>query len=59
MRCCGGVVYLSGSLATAGTNEAFAVLPAGARPAHDLYIKVYTFGSSVGTVKSQHATPST
>ena len=46
----GGVVSLSGSLATTGSNEAFAVLPAGARPAHDLYIKVYTYGSSVGTV---------
>ena len=46
----GGVVYLSGSLATAGTNEAFAVLPAGVRPAHDLYIKVYTFDNSAGTV---------
>jgi hypothetical protein len=46
----GGVVYLSGSLATPGTNEAFAVLPTAARPAHDLYIKVYTLDSSVGTV---------
>jgi hypothetical protein len=46
----GGVVYLSGSLATVGTNEEFAVLPLGARPAHILYIKTYTFASSVGTL---------
>jgi hypothetical protein len=46
----GGVVHLAGSLATTGTNEVFAVLPPGARPAHDLYIKVYTYGSTVGTV---------
>ena len=46
----GGVVYLSGSLATAGTNYQFAVLPPAARPAHRLYIKAYTFASSVGTV---------
>jgi hypothetical protein len=46
----GGVVYLSGSLATGGTNDQFAVLPPAARPAHRLYIKAYTFASSVGTV---------
>jgi hypothetical protein len=46
----GGVVYLSGSLATGGTNTEFAVLPPAARPAHILYIKAYTFANSVGTV---------
>jgi hypothetical protein len=49
----GGVVYLSGSLATAGTSPIITVLPVAARPAHDLYIKAYTFGSSVGTVLIQ------
>lgn len=49
-RVSNGVVYLSGSLATLGTSHEFAVLPAAARPAHDLYIKAYTYGSSVGTV---------
>ena len=46
----GGVVYLSGSLATAGTNSLITVLPVAARPAHNLYIKAYTFDSTVGTV---------
>ncbi|HEX9063538.1 MAG TPA: hypothetical protein VF843_00425 [Streptosporangiaceae bacterium] len=45
-----GIVYLSGSLATSGTNEVFGVLPKGYRPSHLLYIKVYTYGSTVGTV---------
>jgi hypothetical protein len=46
-----GVVYLSGSLrqATAGSSV-FATLPAMARPAHQLYIKVYTNDSTVGTL---------
>jgi hypothetical protein len=48
-----GVVYLSGSLATAGTNSLITVLPVAARPAHNLYIKAYTFDSSVGTVLIQ------
>jgi hypothetical protein len=50
-RVSGGVVYLSGSLATPGTIAEFAVLPPGARPAHILYIKVYADGSSVGTLR--------
>lgn len=46
-----GVVYLSGSMhhLPAG-NEEFAVLPAGARPTHVLYINVYTYLEAVGTV---------
>ena len=47
----GGVVYLSGSLATPSTARKFAVLPPGARPSHFLFIKVYTFSSTVGTVE--------
>src|SRR5215813_10819854 len=49
----GGVVYLSGSLATSGTNSIITILPLGARPAHNLYIKAYTVSSSVGTVLIQ------
>lgn len=46
----GGVVYLSGSLATAGSNETFGVLPKGARPSHLLYIQTYTESDTIGTV---------
>ncbi len=46
-----GVVYLSGSLATPGTAKKFGVLPPGARPTHFLFIKAYTFSSTVGTVE--------
>jgi hypothetical protein len=46
-----GVVYLSGSLAqsTPGSAE-FGVLPLADRPAHNLYITVYTNGSTTGTL---------
>jgi hypothetical protein len=45
----GGVVYLSGSLQQAsGSNNLFAVLPKAARPAHKMYLAVYTYGYSVG-----------
>lgn len=50
-RLSGGIVYLSGSLATSTGNEQFAVLPPSLRPAHWLYIKVYTYGSTVGTLE--------
>lgn len=43
-------MYLSGSLHTAGTSETFARLPRAARPAHNLYITVYTFGDTSGTL---------
>jgi hypothetical protein len=46
----GGVVHLSGSLIQPGGGDAFAHLPRGTRPAHDLYIKVYTYNGSVGTL---------
>lgn len=47
-----GMVYLSGSLAqpTAGSNE-FAVLPSWARPAHNLYLSVYTYQGTDGIVE--------
>jgi len=47
----GGVVHLSGSLATSGSNDFCGTLPAGARPRHYLYLKVYTYGSTVGTLQ--------
>jgi hypothetical protein len=50
-RVSGGVVYLSGSMATSGTNKKFALLPPGARPANYLYINTYTVAGSVGTIR--------
>lgn len=46
----GGVVYLSGSLATGSINTQFSALPPAASPSHLLYIKSYTFGSNTGTI---------
>ena len=45
----GGVVYLSGSL-HGGTSSNFAILPKAARPAHWLYMTVYTSGGTFGTL---------
>jgi hypothetical protein len=46
-----GIVYLSGSMHQAsGNSEDFAVLPAAARPAHYLYITVYTLDDTYGRV---------
>jgi hypothetical protein len=48
----GGVVYLSGSMnQPSGTNEEFTVLPAAARPAHDLWIMTYTNSGAVGALQ--------
>ena len=50
----GGVVHLSGSLIMPGAGqETFATLPPTARPKHSLYIKVYTYQGSVGTLYIQ------
>lgn len=47
----GGIVYLSGSLAQATPgNATFAILPSSFRPTHNLYITVYTNGSTTGTL---------
>jgi hypothetical protein len=47
----GGVVYLSGSLTQAsGSNDLLAVLPKAARPVHKMYLAVYTFASSTGSL---------
>jgi hypothetical protein len=47
-----GIVYLAGSIhrAKAGGTE-FAVLPPGDRPAHNLYIMIYTFLATTGTLQ--------
>jgi hypothetical protein len=44
-----GIVYLSGSL-HGGTSLVFATLPKAARPANDLYITVYTWHGTTGTL---------
>jgi hypothetical protein len=47
----GGIVYLSGSLAQSTLGSAtFAILPSAFRPTHNLYITVYTNGSTTGTL---------
>ena len=47
-----GIVYLSGSAhqPSAG-SDVIAVLPRSARPKHNLWLAVYTFEGSVGSVK--------
>jgi hypothetical protein len=46
-----GIVYLRGSVAeTSGTDEYFAILPPGNRPAHDLYLPIYTNGGTEGSL---------
>jgi hypothetical protein len=48
----GGTVYLSGSLhQPIGTSEISATLPAAARPAHTMYLTVYTYGGTMGLVE--------
>ena len=43
-----GVVYLSGSMHSGGTAQLAFVLPKAARPAHLMYLSVYTFDGSTG-----------
>jgi hypothetical protein len=46
-----GMVYLRGAVKLpAGSNSTFATLPASARPAHNLYIQVYTNSDTPGTL---------
>jgi hypothetical protein len=51
-RVSGGVVYLTGAIRqnTTGGNSLFAVLPKADRPAHELYISIYTLSGNVGTL---------
>jgi hypothetical protein len=45
------VVYLSGSLhQSSGTSPVFAFLPSTFRPAHNMWITVYTYGGTSGTL---------
>jgi hypothetical protein len=47
-----GMVYLSGSLnQPAGDIQAFGVLPPAARPAHTMYLSVYTFNGTIGLLE--------
>jgi len=48
-----GVVYLSGSMHTAGTSRLAFVLPKAARPATGMYISVYTFDGTTGWLHIQ------
>jgi hypothetical protein len=48
----GGVAYLSGSLhQPSGTNQILAVLPPAARPAHTMYLSVYTYNGTIGLLE--------
>lgn len=48
----GGVVHLSGAIKLpSGTSDLCALLPAAARPAHVLYITVFTSSDTVGTLR--------
>jgi hypothetical protein len=46
-----GVVYLSGSMHTGGTSPLAFILPKAARPAHALFISVYTVDGSTGEIE--------
>jgi len=47
-----GMVYLSGSLnQPTGDNQVFGVLPPAARPAHPMYLSVYTFDGAIGELE--------
>jgi hypothetical protein len=50
-----GIVYLSGSLAQpSGSSDVFATLPSADRPAHNMWITVYTFSDTSGTLFIGH-----
>jgi len=50
-----GIVYLSGSLAqSTPSSSEFAILPSSFRPAHNMYITVYTNGDTTGTLYIGH-----
>jgi hypothetical protein len=51
----GSIVYLSGSLhQTTPGSAVFAFLPSTYRPAHNMWITVYTFGGTSGTLYIGH-----
>lgn len=43
-----GIVHLEGAIKTAGTNQVAFTLPAGFRPAHNVYVKVGLCNSTNG-----------
>jgi hypothetical protein len=50
-----GIVYLSGSLGqSTPASSVFAILPSSFRPAHNMYISVYTNGDTTGTLYIGH-----
>jgi len=50
-----GVVYLSGSMAQqTPTSSEFATLPLAYRPAHNMWLTVYTFGYTAGALYIGH-----
>jgi hypothetical protein len=50
-----GIVYLSGSLAQpSGSASTFATLPSSFRPTHNMWITVYTFAGTSGTLFIGH-----
>jgi hypothetical protein len=47
-----GMVYLAGSLhQPVGTDQVFGVLPPAARPAHTMYLTVYTYAGTMGLLE--------
>lgn len=50
-----GVVYLSGSLQTAGSSQLATVLPKAARPNRQMFVSIYTFGGSTGWLQILHS----
>jgi hypothetical protein len=47
----GGVVYLAGSMhAVSATGNLFATIPAGLRPAHNMFVPAYTFDGAPGGI---------
>ena len=52
-----GMVYLSGSIAATpgtaseNTDNTFGILPAGERPAHEIYLDVYTLNGTYGVLR--------
>jgi hypothetical protein len=51
----GGVAHLSGSLHQAsGADANFGVLPPAARPAHTMYLSVYTCSGTIGLLEVDH-----
>ena len=47
-----GVVYLAGGVEQpSGTNDHFATLPRAFRPAHNMWLPVFTSGGAIGSIE--------